>query len=320
MQTRFAATLVEAGFNVPPVGFGAGTFSQSAEYFGHTATRANAIAVVGEILRSPFRLVDTSRNYGHGLSEQWIGEAFAKIGGVPKDFLFSTKLDRDFETDRFDASRARESFEQSLAALGAERVPILYLHDPEHARSEREAGATDGPIRELMRIKEEGLATVVGLAAGKIELMKRLIVNWDFDVVLTHSRYTLLNRSAEPLIALAKERGIAVINAAVMASGVFAKGLSAKARYVYREPPEHVVAAVRVIEGICAKYNAPIAAVALQFSLRDQRIASTLVGVSKPERVRETMELARMPIPNALWQEIDRLPVHMDDPEEGRKV
>ena len=43
---------------------------------------------------------------------------------------------------------------------------------------------------------------------------------------------------------------------------------------------------------------------ALQFSLRDPRIVSTIAGVSRPERVDALVELARRPIPPELWEDL----------------
>ena len=43
---------------------------------------------------------------------------------------------------------------------------------------------------------------------------------------------------------------------------------------------------IRRIEEVCAKHEFPVGAAALQFSMRDPRITSTICGVSKPERVR----------------------------------
>jgi D-threo-aldose 1-dehydrogenase len=51
----------------------------------------------------------------------------------------------------------------------------------------------------------------------------------------------------------------------------------------------------------------PLAAAALQFSLRAPFIDSTVVGVSSPERVQATLDLARVAIPDALWQELAAL-------------
>ena len=55
----------------------------------------------------------------------------------------------------------------------------------------------------------------------------------------------------------------------------------------------------------CARHDVPLAAAAVQFSTRDPRIVSTVVGVSKPERVDRLVELARTPIPPELWDELN---------------
>lgn len=65
---------------------------------------------------------------------------------------------------------APRSFEASLrAALGVERLQLLNLHDPEHAASIAEVTSPAGALAELFKIKEEGLAEFVGLAAGKVD-------------------------------------------------------------------------------------------------------------------------------------------------------
>ncbi len=62
----------------------------------------------------------------------------------------------------------------------------------------------------------------------------------------------------------------------------------------------------------------PPGAVALQFSMRDPRITSTIFGVGRPEEIAEMAEWANVPIPPAVWEEIAALPVNRDDPEATR--
>ncbi|MDH3452928.1 MAG: aldo/keto reductase, partial [Gammaproteobacteria bacterium] len=66
------------------------------------------------------------------------------------------------------------------------------------------------------------------------------------------------------------------------------------------------------------RHGVPPGAAALQFSLRDARIASTICGVSKPERVEQTLAWAQWPIPDAAWQELLALPRSAEDPEATR--
>jgi D-threo-aldose 1-dehydrogenase len=109
------------------------------------------------------------------------------------------------------------------------------------------------------------------------------------------------------------------LNAAPYAGGVLAKGTDSFKRYVYQEATAEMLDPVRRIEAACAKHEVPPGAAALQFSMRDPRVTSTICGVSKPERVRETLEWADWKIPDALWEELKSLPFATDDPEATRQ-
>ena len=247
-----------------------------------------------------------------------MGAVIKELGGLPPGFVISSKLDRDMETLRFDAARARRSLEESLEALNVDRIQLLHLHDPEHAADLGEITAKGGAIAELFKMKEEGLVDAVGLAAGRIDVMMPILKDWDFDALITHNRFTLTNRNAEPMIALAQERGIAVLNAAPYAGGVLAKGTAEHPRYVYQEASDAMLEPVRKVEAVCARHGVPTGPVALQFSMREPRIASTICGVSKPERVAQTLEWARFEVPQAVWDDLAALPFATDDPEATR--
>jgi D-threo-aldose 1-dehydrogenase len=287
--------------------------------YGYGVDAERAEATMRAIFAGPVNFIDTSRIYGMGRSEERIGAAIRERGGLPEGFVLSTKLDRDPDTNVFDAARARRSLELSLTALGLERIDLLHLHDPEHSRSLAEATGRDGALGELFRIKEEGLAKAVGLAAGPAAMMTPLLRDWDFDALITHNRFTLANRNAEAMLDLAHSRGIAVLNAAPYAGGVLAKGTSEYPRYVYQEASAAALDPIRRIEAICARHGVPPGAAALQFSLRDPRVASTICGVTKPERVEQTLDWARFPIPQALWEELKAAPFSTDDPEATRQ-
>jgi D-threo-aldose 1-dehydrogenase len=64
---------------------------------------------------------------------------------------------------------------------------------------------------------------------------------------------------------------------------------------------------------LCEEYEVPLAAAALQFSLRDPRITSTIIGMSRAERVAQTLELARHPIPDEIWPQLDRAGFDIND-------
>jgi D-threo-aldose 1-dehydrogenase len=68
-----------------------------------------------------------------------------------------------------------------------------------------------------------------------------------------------------------------------------------------------LIESAQAMEAACKRYGVPLAAAALQFSLRDPRVVSTIVGMSRPERIQQTLNLAATPIPDELWPELDAL-------------
>jgi D-threo-aldose 1-dehydrogenase len=188
----------------------------------------------------------------------------------------------------------------------------VHLHDPENLDEPgREPFeymmAPGGPVETLVNLKDEGIIEHLGIAGGPVDLLIQFVQTGIFEAVITHNRYTLVNRTASPLLDIAAQRGVAALNAAPYGSGILAKGPDAYARYEYREAPQEMVERVRAMERACRELDVPLAAAALQFSLRDPRVVSTIVGISRPERVEQTLELATHPIPDELWSRLDSL-------------
>lgn len=285
--------------------------------FTYSVSEQQALEVLRTTFRSPINFLDTAASYGDGESERRIGLVLRELGGVPPGYILATKADRDLQTGDFSGDQMKRSVERSLRLLGLDRLPIVYLHDPEHTSFE-ELMAPGGAVEALLRLKDEGMIDHLGVAGGPTDLEIRYVETGAFEAVITHNRYTLLNRSAEPLIEMAAQRGLAVLNAAPYGSGILAKGPDAYARYAYQDASEKMVAQVRRIVEICQEYDVPLAAAALQFSLRDPRITSTIVGMSKPERLAQTVELALHPIPDELWPRLDQIDFSVEDPEADR--
>lgn len=306
-------TLGRTGLSVTNICFGTGGLTKNPTDTPDDI--ATARATVRAIFDSPSNFIDTSRLYGWGRTEDRIGEVIRERGGLPSHFVLSTKLDPDPQTRRFDGSAARRSLEASIKALGIDHFHVLHLHDPEFLKDITDVTGPNGSMVELMKMKEEGFCDAIGLGAGDVDVMLPLLRDWDFDVVLTHNRFTLINRNAGPMIDYAVSRGIAVMNAAPYGGGVFAKGSGAMPKYSYLDASPAVLASIRDVEAVCARHNVPPGAAALQFSMRDPRIAVTVCGVGRPERVAETIEWANWSIPDAVWTELAAIPYSTDNPQ-----
>jgi D-threo-aldose 1-dehydrogenase len=260
------------------------------------------IAVARRALEGPFNFLDTANNYGAGESERRIGVALRDVGGVPDGFVLATKVDRDAAGD-FSGARVRRSLEESFHRLGLSRAQLVYLHDPEHISFE-EGMAPGGPVEALVGLRDEGLIEHLGVAGGPIDLLLRYLDTGVFEVALTHNRFTLVDRSAEPLLDAAAVRGLAAVNGAPFGGGVLAKGAERRPSYAYQPLTAQARSRIAALAKTCARHGVPLAAAALQHSLRDARIASTVVGMSTPERVDDVARLAQVPIPQELWEEL----------------
>lgn len=310
--------LGRTGMKVTPICFGTSALGDMPATYGYSVSEARARDTLNAIFDGPVNFLDTSRNYGMGRSEERIGAAIRERGGLPEGFVLSTKLDRDMETGRFDAARVRASLEESLTALNLDRIDLLHLHDPEHARDLDEITGEGGALDEIFKLRDEGLAGAVGLAMGRLDIMLPILRAYPFDALISHNRYTLLNRSADEMFDYAASQGMAILNAAPFAGGVLAKGSSVMPRITYQLADAEALEPVQRIEAICVEHDVPPGVAALQFSMRDPRICSTIVGVSKPERVQQTLDWARTEIPPEAVEALAALSASREDPEANR--
>lgn len=306
------------GVTVTPITFGTSAIGSMPDTYGYGVDEARARATIDAIMDGPVNCMDTSNNYGFGRSEERMGDAFRARGGLPDDMVVSTKVDRAEGTDVFDGDQVRRSFEQSLKRMGLERVGILYLHDPEYAADLSEVTREGGGMDTVFKLKEEGLCDAVGLAMGKTVLQFELLKDWPFDTMINHNRMTLINRNAQEMYDYAHARGIAIMNAAPYAGGVLAKGSDQVKSISYTEVDDAALEPVRMIEEIAARHGIGTGALALQFSMRDPRISSTICGVSRPERVAQTLAWAETSVPEVVWEELAELSYSTQDPEEMR--
>jgi D-threo-aldose 1-dehydrogenase len=99
--------LGKTGLEVSRLCFGLAPLGDMPDTYGYGVSAEQARATVHAILDSEVNFLDTSRIYGMGRSEERIGEVIAERGGLPKGFVISTKLDRDFDTPPAPAARWR---------------------------------------------------------------------------------------------------------------------------------------------------------------------------------------------------------------------
>jgi D-threo-aldose 1-dehydrogenase len=254
--------------------------------------------------RLPTNYLDTSNEYGGSQSEGLVGRALAKVGGLPAGMVLQTKLDRNIPTGDFSGDQMRVSLEQSLERLGVDHLQVLFLHDPDHIGFEA-AMAPGGPVEALVRMRDEGTVDHIGISGGPVAMLEQFVRTDVFDALISHNRYTLVDRSADALYDAATERGLGINNAAPYGGGILTGDARFAGSYGYRPIQPPVQAAVDAITALCSAAGVSLAAAALQFSLRDPRIHSTIIGATSLDRIDDTVREAGEQIPEDLWAQFE---------------
>jgi D-threo-aldose 1-dehydrogenase len=308
------------GLRVTPICAGLAELGDLVESIGYAVPEDRARACVRAILTSGINFLDTAAAYGDGKSEARIGAVISEMGGLPPGFVVATKADRHAQTEDFSGDQARRSVERSCELLGLDVLPLVYLHDPEAAaQTFEELTGPGGALEALIDMQRAGVIQHIGFAGTGLELTDRFMATGAFSVVITHNQLTLLDQSAMPWVNR-WARSAAVLNAAPYAGGILARGVS-HGRYMYRRSiPPVILERVAAIEATCASFGVPVPAVALQFSLRIAAVSSTIVGMSSPDRVSETVRLATVPIPDELWRALDPDPGRPLNPTSAEAV
>ena len=122
--------LGSTGLQVSAVCAGGAPLGSMPENFGYEVSYDDGVSLVGHILDSPIRMLDTANGYSGGESERRIGAGIAAFGGLPADFVVATKVDA--RNGDYSGKRVRASVAESKERLGLDVLPLVYLHDPEH--------------------------------------------------------------------------------------------------------------------------------------------------------------------------------------------
>jgi len=288
---------------------------------------ADADATVLAAWDAGVRFFDTAPLYGHGLSEHRLGRVLRER---PRDeFVLSTKVGRllrprgaaagerqahwidplPFEP-AFDytAAGVRRSLEDSLQRLGLAHVDIALVHDIGRAtHGERHAHhwqqlTAGGGLHELERLRDEGLIGAIGLGVNEWAVIADVLEHTNLDCALLAGRYTLLDQSAlEPFLDLALRRQVGVVIGGPFNSGVLATGASAQATFDYGAVPQAIIERVQRLQRVCASFQVPLAAAALQFPLAHPAVVSCVPGVRHPTELQQVVEWLNVPLPTALW-------------------
>jgi len=306
---------------VTAIGFGSAPLGNRFRVLDESHCRA----LVDDAWERGVRLFDTAPMYGYGLAENRLGTALRDR--PRREYVLSTKVGRmltpvprgqssDPMWDNtppmrivydYSYSGTMRSIEDSLQRMLTDRIDIVLVHDCDRYGHGNDQSvvfeqAMSQAARALFELRYQGVIGAVGIGVNEADVCVAAARRADFDVFLLAGRYTLLEQDTlDDLLPLCAQRGISLMLGGVYNSGILATGAVAGARHNYEAASKTVMARVASIESLCAAYDVPIAAVALQFALAHPAVASVLLGASTLGQQAANFTAADTEIPGALW-------------------
>lgn len=276
------------------------------------------------------RYFDTAPMYGHGLAELRTGHSLrwkdrddlvlsSKVGRILKP---ARKADIDYApwtnagrfTMHFDYSYdgTMRSFEDSLQRLNLEHMDICFIHDIDvFTRGADQPKvfeeAMEGCWKALSDLRDQGVVKAIGVGVNEWEVCHAALQARDFDCFLLAGRYTLLEQdSLNEFLPLCEERGAAVVVGGGFNSGILATGAVEGAKYNYAPAPAEIMDKVRRIEAVCAEYDVPLPAAALQFVVAHPAVPSFIAGTRTVDQLEKNLAWFDHPIPADFWADLKK--------------
>jgi L-glyceraldehyde 3-phosphate reductase len=251
---------------------------------------------------------DLANNYGppYGSAEINFGRLFREdLEPYRDELVISTKAGWDMWPGPYGQGGGSRkyvlaSLDQSLKRLGLDHVDIFYSHrfDPDTP--------LDETMSALATAVQQGKALYVGISsysATKTREAAALLRQRGVPCLIHQPSYNLFNRWIEAdLLDALQEEGIGCIAFTALAQGLltdkYLNGIPRDARinrpgggsFQREHLSEENLARVRALNEIARSREQSLAQMALAWVLRDPRVASTLIGASSPEQIREDVE------------------------------
>ena len=265
---------------------------------------------------------DLANNYGppYGSAETNFGRIFADDFRPYRDELvISTKAGWDMWPGPYGDRGSRKyllaSLDQSLQRMGLDYVDIFYSHRPDpDTPLEETLGALDTAVR-------QGKALYVGVSsysARRTEEAVRILRELGTPLLIHQPSYSMLNRWIEGgLLDVLGREGIGGIVFSPLAQGMltdrYLDGIPEDSRAARDDTfspkllTDENLERVRALNEIAARRGQSLAQLALAWTLRDERVTSTLIGASSVAQLEQNLAaLQRLDFDTEELADIDR--------------
>ena len=280
--------LGRTGMKISHLSFGA---SSLGSVFRETNEKESFEAVEAAI-EGGINFIDVSPYYGHYKAETVLGKA---LRNIPRDkYYLSTKVGRygkdGVNTWDYSAKRVTDSVYESMERLGIDFIDLINVHDIEF-QAARPGGlqlVVDETLPALFELKDKGVVGHVGITDLQLENLKWVAERVPVESILNFCHYTLNDDALTDYLDFFEAKGIGIINASPLSMGL----LSQRGVPAWHPAPKALVEACQKAAEHCNAKNYPIEKLAVQYSVNNPRIASTLFSSANPANVRRNIEWA----------------------------
>lgn len=267
------------GMKVSALSFGA---SSLGSVFRETK-ESEAVAAVHTAVEGGMNFIDVSPYYGHYKAETVLGKALREI--QRDKYYLSTKVGRygqdGVNTWDYSARRATESVYESMERLGVDHIDLINVHDIEFADLHQ---VVDETLPALVALRDKGVVGHVGITDLQLENLQWVIDHvapGTVESILNFCHFTLNDDKLLDYLDYFEQRSIGVINASPLSMGL----LSRRGVPAWHPAPKSLVDACRRAVEYCDAKGYPIEKLAMQYSVYEPRIATTLFSSANSENV-----------------------------------
>ncbi|MBR6212302.1 MAG: aldo/keto reductase [Bacteroidales bacterium] len=290
--------LGKTGLRVSALSFGASSLGG----VFHTIKESEAIEAVHTAVDGGINFIDVSPYYGHYKAETVLGKA---LKDIPRDkYYLSTKVGRygkdGVNTWDYSARRAVESVYESMERLGIDHIDLINVHDIEFADLNQVAAET---LPALVELREKGIVGHVGITDLQPENLQWVIEHvpaGTVESILCFCHYCLNDDLLTEYFDWFEERGIGIINASPLSMGL----LSSRGVPPWHPADRRLVDACARAAAHCSAKGYPIEKLAVQYSVSNRRIATTLFSSANPDNVKKNIENIQTPPDPELVREV----------------
>lgn len=307
MQFR---TLCATGVRVSRLAFGGSSLGAE---FG-PIDEAEGIRAVHAAVDGGINLIDTAPYYGLTTAETVLGKALRQI---PREkYLLATKVGRYGKTQEhfdFSAERVTRSVDESLARLGVDTVDFIQVHDMEFGDVNQIIAET---IPALRCIQQAGKARFVGITCLPVGLFHQVMDEIEVDQVQSYCHYSLNDSSLADIVPYLKSKKVGIFNSAPLAMRL----LSDIGPPDWHPASAEVKAKCAEAALYCRERGSDIGKLALQYSVANPDIHTTVVGAATVDRIVQNIREIDEPIDEELLAAVQDIlkPIHNVTWKSGR--